>query len=53
MLTETATRRRVTLATAVGRSWAWAAVTGAHAFALGGVLLGMVALAVGATGGDR
>ena len=31
-----------------GRSWAWAAVTGAHAFALGGVLLGIAALALGA-----
>jgi hypothetical protein len=31
-----------------GRSWAWSAVTGAYAFALGGVLLGTVALAVGA-----
>ena len=30
-----------------GRSWAWGAVTGAHAFALGGVLLGIVALALG------
>jgi hypothetical protein len=35
-------------ATLSRRSWAWAAVTGAHAFALGGVLLGMAALAVGA-----
>ena len=31
-----------------GRSWAWSAVTGAHAFALGGVLLGITALVVGA-----
>jgi hypothetical protein len=30
------------------RSWAWSAVTGAHAFALGGVLLGITALALGA-----
>jgi hypothetical protein len=30
-----------------GRSWAWSAVTGAHAFALGGVLLGITALALG------
>jgi hypothetical protein len=30
------------------RAWAWPAVTAAHAFALGGVLLGMAALAVGA-----
>lgn len=30
-----------------GRSWAWPAVTGAHAFALGGVLLGITALALG------
>jgi len=30
------------------RTWAWPALTAAHAFALGGVLLGMVALAVGA-----
>ncbi len=30
------------------RARAWSAVTAAHAFALGGVLLGMVALAVGA-----
>jgi hypothetical protein len=30
------------------RTWAWPAVTAAHAFALGGVLLGMAALAVGA-----
>lgn len=29
-------------------SWAWTAAFAAHAFALGGVLLGMVALAVGA-----
>jgi hypothetical protein len=29
-------------------SWAWAAAFAAHAFALGGVLLGVVALAVGA-----
>jgi hypothetical protein len=31
-----------------GRSWVWSAVTGAHAFALGGVLLGITALALGA-----
>jgi lysylphosphatidylglycerol synthetase-like protein (DUF2156 family) len=31
-----------------GRGWAWSAVTGAHAFALGGVLLGITALALGA-----
>jgi hypothetical protein len=30
------------------RSWAWTAATAAYAFALGGVLLGMAALAVGA-----
>jgi hypothetical protein len=30
------------------KSWAWATATAAHAFALGGVLLGMAALAVGA-----
>ena len=30
-----------------GRRWAWSAVTGAHAFALGGVLLGITALALG------
>ena len=30
-----------------GRSWAWPAVTGAHAFALGGILLGITALALG------
>jgi hypothetical protein len=30
-----------------GKSWAWSAVTGAHAFALGGVLLGITALALG------
>lgn len=30
------------------RSWAWSAILGAHAFALAGVLLGMVAIAVGA-----
>jgi fluoride ion exporter CrcB/FEX len=30
------------------KGWAWPAVTSAHAFALAGVLLGMVALAVGA-----
>ena len=30
-----------------GRNWAWSAVTGAHAFALGGVLLGITALALG------
>jgi hypothetical protein len=29
------------------KSWAWSAVTGAHAFALGGVLLGITALALG------
>jgi hypothetical protein len=29
------------------RTWAWPAVTAAHAFALGGVLLGMAALALG------
>jgi hypothetical protein len=29
-------------------SWAWSAAFAAHAFSLGGVLLGMVALAVGA-----
>jgi hypothetical protein len=31
-----------------GRGWAWSALTGAHAFALGGVLLGITALALGA-----
>lgn len=31
-----------------GRTWAWPALTAAHVFALGGVLLGVVALAVGA-----
>ena len=31
-----------------GRTWAWPALTAAHAFALGGVLLGVAALAVGA-----
>ena len=30
------------------RGWAWTAALAAHAFALGGVLLGMAALAVGA-----
>ena len=35
-------------ATFARKSWAWTAVTAAHAFALGGVLLGMAALAVGA-----
>jgi len=30
------------------RSWAWTAATAAYGFALGGVLLGMAALAVGA-----
>ncbi len=30
------------------RTWAWPAVTAAHAFALGGVILGITALAVGA-----
>lgn len=30
------------------KSWAWTAAFAAHAFALGGVLLGMAALAVGA-----
>ncbi len=30
------------------KPWAWSAIIAAHAFALGGVLLGMVALAVGA-----
>lgn len=30
------------------RTWAWPALTAAHAFALGGVLLGVAALAVGA-----
>ena len=30
-----------------GKGWAWSAVTGAHAFALGGVLLGITALALG------
>ena len=30
------------------RRWAWTAAVAAHAFALGGVLLGMAALAVGA-----
>ena len=30
------------------KSWAWGAITAAHALALGGVLLGMAALAVGA-----
>jgi hypothetical protein len=30
------------------RTWAWPTVTAAHAFALGGVLLGIAALAVGA-----
>ena len=30
------------------KTWAWPAITAAHAFALGGVVLGMVALAVGA-----
>ncbi len=29
------------------RSWAWSAVTASHAFALGGVLLGMAALSAG------
>jgi hypothetical protein len=29
------------------RTWAWPAVTAAHAFALGGVLLGITALALG------
>ncbi len=29
------------------RDWAWSTVVGAHAFALAGVLLGMVAIAVG------
>ena len=31
-----------------GRIWAWPALTAAHVFALGGVLLGVAALAVGA-----
>ena len=31
-----------------GKSWAWPVALTAHAFALGGVLLGMAALAVGA-----
>jgi hypothetical protein len=35
-------------ATLSRRTWAWPAITGAHAFAVGGVLLGMAALAVGA-----
>ena len=30
------------------KRWAWTAITTAHVFALGGVLLGMAALAVGA-----
>jgi hypothetical protein len=30
------------------KSWAWGAITGAHIFSLGGILLGTVALAVGA-----
>ncbi len=30
------------------RTWAWPAVTAAHAFALGGVMFGITALAVGA-----
>ena len=30
------------------KTWAWTAITAAHVFALGGVLLGMAALAVGA-----
>ena len=30
------------------RDWAWTAATAAHVFAVGGVLLGMAALAVGA-----
>jgi hypothetical protein len=30
------------------KGWGWVALTGAHAFALGGVLLGTAALAVGA-----
>jgi hypothetical protein len=30
------------------KRWAWTAITAAHVFALGGVLLGMAALAVGA-----
>jgi len=34
-------------AVSTGRSWAWSAVTGAHAVALGGVLLGITALALG------
>jgi hypothetical protein len=32
----------------IRKSWAWGAITGAHIFSLGGVLLGTVALAVGA-----
>ena len=36
------------LAVFVRMSWAWTAAFAAHAFALGGVLLGMGALAVGA-----
>jgi len=31
-----------------GRTWAWPALSAAHGFALGGVLLGVAALAVGA-----
>ena len=34
-------------ATLSRRTWAWPAITAAHAFAVGGVLLGMAALAVG------
>ena len=35
-------------ATLSRKTWAWPAITAAHAFAVGGVLLGMAALAVGA-----
>jgi hypothetical protein len=35
------------LAVFARRTWAWAAVTGAHAFALAGVVWGMVAVAAG------
>jgi len=35
-------------ATLARKTWAWPALAAAHAFALGGVLLGMAALAVGA-----
>jgi hypothetical protein len=35
------------LAQVARKTWAWAAVTGAHAVALMGVLWGMVAIAVG------